>query len=48
MAAGLAEEVRSLLDAGIPPEATAMQAIGYKELAGGWSGTRPGDWVFLP
>lgn len=29
---GLVEEVRSLLARGIPAEATAMQAIGYKEL----------------
>ena len=33
MAAGLAEEVRSLLDSGVPRRSTAMQAIGYKELA---------------
>lgn len=33
MAAGLAEEVRALLDRGVPPTCTAMQAIGYKELA---------------
>lgn len=32
MAAGLPGEVKALLDAGVPPEATAMQAIGYKEL----------------
>ena len=31
--AGLAEEVQSLLDSGIPAESTAMQAIGYKEIA---------------
>ncbi len=30
---GLVAEVRALLDAGVPPESTAMQAIGYKELA---------------
>ena len=30
---GLAEEVRGLLDAGVPLEGTAMQAIGYKETA---------------
>ena len=29
---GLEEEVRALLDRGIPPGATALQAIGYKEL----------------
>ncbi|MDR3278797.1 MAG: tRNA (adenosine(37)-N6)-dimethylallyltransferase MiaA [Oscillospiraceae bacterium] len=33
LAAGLVREVQSLLDMGVPPEATAMQAIGYKELA---------------
>lgn len=31
MAAGLAEEVRALLDSGVPVRCTAMQAIGYKE-----------------
>ena len=30
---GLVEEVRSLLDAGVGPDTTAMQAIGYKEVA---------------
>ncbi|MBQ8080493.1 MAG: tRNA (adenosine(37)-N6)-dimethylallyltransferase MiaA [Clostridia bacterium] len=29
---GLLKEVQSLLDAGVPPEAQAMQGIGYKEL----------------
>ena len=29
--AGLVEEIRGLLDAGIPEKCTAMQAIGYKE-----------------
>ena len=33
MADGLAEEVRSLLDSGVPDGCTAMQAIGYKEMA---------------
>ena len=33
MAAGLVEEVRALLSRGVPPTCTAMQAIGYKELA---------------
>lgn len=28
---GLLEEVRSLLQSGLPPSATALQAIGYKE-----------------
>ena len=30
---GLMEEVRALLDSGLSPRCTAMQAIGYKELA---------------
>lgn len=29
---GLVEEVKSLLDSGVSPDSTAMQAIGYKEL----------------
>lgn len=29
---GLVEEVRALLDGGVPPEAQSMQGIGYKEL----------------
>jgi len=33
MAGGLADEVRRLMDAGVPDTATSMQAIGYKELA---------------
>ncbi|MCI8869112.1 MAG: tRNA (adenosine(37)-N6)-dimethylallyltransferase MiaA [Lawsonibacter sp.] len=33
MAAGLEGEVRALLDRGVPLTCTAMQAIGYKELA---------------
>ncbi len=33
MADGLAEEVRGLLDSGVPARCTAMQAIGYKEIA---------------
>lgn len=33
VAQGLFEEVSSLLDSGISPECTAMQAIGYKEAA---------------
>ena len=32
MAAGLLEEVRALLDQGVPRSSTAFQAIGYKEL----------------
>lgn len=31
---GLAEEVRALLLRGVPPDSTAMQAIGYKEFLG--------------
>ncbi len=38
---GLVEEVRSLLDSGGPPTATAMQAIGYKELAAALRGEEP-------
>ena len=37
-AQGLAGEVRALLDAGVPPTCTAMQAIGYKELAAAVAG----------
>lgn len=37
---GLLEEVHSLLDRRLPPEATAMQAIGYKEFLGVLEGTR--------
>ena len=33
MAAGLEREVRDLLASGVPPAATSMQAIGYKEFA---------------
>lgn len=33
MARGLEREVRELLNSGIPPKGTAMQAIGYKEMA---------------
>ena len=33
MEAGLAEEVRGLLGSGVPQRCTAMQAIGYKEMA---------------
>ena len=33
MADGLEAEVRSLLDSGVPLKCTAMQAIGYKEMA---------------
>ena len=40
MAAGLPEEVRALLDRGVPPRATALQAIGYKELLPALAGER--------
>lgn len=33
LSAGLEREARLLLDMGIPPDSTAMQAIGYKEMA---------------
>ena len=36
---GLLEEIRSLLDSGISPKATAMQAIGYKEFVAALSGS---------
>ena len=32
LAAGLADEVRALLASGVPRDATALQAIGYKEM----------------
>ena len=41
MEAGLEEEVRSLLTSGVPPTATAMQAIGYKEFAAALRGEEP-------
>ena len=37
--AGLLDEVRSLLQSGLPRDATALQAIGYKELLGVLDGT---------
>ena len=37
--AGLLDEVRSLLQSGLPRDATALQAIGYKEFAGVIDGT---------
>ena len=37
--AGLLDEVRSLLAMGLPRNATAMQAIGYKEFLGVLDGT---------
>ena len=36
--AGLLEEIRSLLAAGIPERCTAMQAIGYKEFTAALEG----------
>lgn len=41
MEAGLEEEVRDLLTSGVPPTATAMQAIGYKEFASALRGEEP-------
>ena len=41
MARGLEGEVRGLLDAGIPRQCTAMQAIGYKEIASALCSGRP-------
>ena len=41
MAAGLEREVRDLLASGVPPAATAMQAIGYKEFAAALRGEEP-------
>ena len=41
MARGLEREVRELLASGVPRECTAMQAIGYKELAAVLSEGRP-------
>ena len=35
---GLIPEIQSLLEAGIPPHSTAMQAIGYKEFVGALAG----------
>ncbi len=43
MADGLLDEVRALLDAGVPATATAMQAIGYKELTGALRGEESVD-----
>lgn len=40
---GLVDEVRSLLDMGIPEDSSAMQAIGYKELVGYIKGERDLD-----
>ena len=43
MAAGLEREVRALLARGISPGCTAMQAIGYKEMAAALVAGRPAD-----
>ena len=43
MARGLEREVRELLASGAPLDCTAMQAIGYKELAAAISEGRPAD-----
>ncbi|MDO5400511.1 MAG: tRNA (adenosine(37)-N6)-dimethylallyltransferase MiaA [Eubacteriales bacterium] len=40
---GLVEEIRGLLASGIPPKATAMQAIGYKEFVAALNGERTLD-----
>lgn len=40
LAAGLVEEVRRLLARGVSPDSTAMQALGYKEIAAYLSGRR--------
>ena len=39
VAAGLLEEVRQLLESGLPRDTTALQAIGYKEFLGVLDGT---------
>lgn len=41
MANGLTDEAKRLLDSGVPPTATAMQAIGYKELTAALLGDEP-------
>ena len=41
MSAGLVDEVRSLLKRGVSPACTAMQAIGYKEMAAALLDGRP-------
>ena len=44
MAAGLVEEVEGLLSSGVPERCTAMQAIGYKEMAAAlWEGRPVGE-----
>ena len=41
MASGLVDEVRTLLARGVSPSCTAMQAIGYKEMAAAFLDGRP-------
>ncbi len=41
MARGLEQEVRALLERGVPRDCTAMQAIGYKEIAAAMGEGRP-------
>ena len=43
ISSGLVSEVKSLLDSGISPDSTAMQAIGYKELCSYFSGEKSLD-----
>ena len=43
VAAGLFDEVKGLLDRGLSPESTAMQAIGYKEPAAYFRGEMSKD-----
>ncbi|MGH9749656.1 MAG: tRNA (adenosine(37)-N6)-dimethylallyltransferase, partial [Candidatus Polarisedimenticolia bacterium] len=40
-AAGLVDEVRGLLERGVPPEANAFKALGYREAMGHVRGTLP-------
>ncbi len=43
MESGLLEEVKQLLEQGVPPDAQAMQGIGYKELVPVLQGNQPLD-----
>ena len=45
IASGLAEEVKSLLQSGIPEDAQSMQAIGYKEMVPFLRGALPLEWA---
>ena len=40
-AQGLAQEVRALLDSGVPDRATSLQAIGYKQFLSVYRGDTP-------